>query len=512
MEIPDKEILVIDRSMKGLIGKGSYGEVRRGNLVGTPVAVKILRRDKIFKASDLDGIIREAQLMKEIRHPNVVRYIDAFDVSLGDVKIVTELCDSDMDHLSAMRSSPDFVTKAVKWFCEAARGLAYMHDVKGMVHRDIKPANILLKNDVALLTDFGFTVTWDEMDAEPKGTPIYAAPELWDGNNDSPVDVYSFGMTMFAVLAGIDPGHRYTSMWQIKEDVVNNHARPGFDEIKIQYPPNLGALIKNCWRQDPKNRPDMKTVYERLKLIYLETILPSPTSFTMKSATVYTLEFDFWLSHFGDELSDSIPMNKFLRALKPDDTAAQMNIMNILQLSMSDKISLKTIYDTFNWYGSFGTRDKPYEPRTDAEILERICSDKESKTWFVGYLERHEAATRILAQWESAIPEYHHVPCFLVRCSKTNSFTAPFTITYIDGEGIHEERVYREKVNFVPYKISYHGDDVHYVVLHEESNLVCRDLDPKIKEKDIFTLIEKLASEGVIPSKPYDIGLKLGPY
>jgi len=361
----DETLLVTDETDKGLIGRGSYGEVRRGNFVGTPVAVKILRRDKDI---DIQEIIDEANKLKEIRHPNVVRYIGAFRSDEGEVHVVTELCDGDLDHVKAMRANPKaFVTKAVKWFCEAARGLAFMHDVKKMVHRDIKPANILLKNDVALLTDFGFALTKSEMKgAEPKGTPIYAAPELWRGINETPVDVYAFGMTMFAILSGTDPGHKYRDMFEIRDFVLHNCARPGFDEIKIEYPPSLGILISECWAQDPKLRPDMKTVYERLKVIFLETILPPPIS---ALSSEHSPAFNFWMERFGDELVDSVPLFKLVNSIpNGSKVSVQQNMMFLLQSpNLSDRISLTTINDMFNWYGSFGTW---YEE----SVLAKICS------------------------------------------------------------------------------------------------------------------------------------------
>jgi len=468
VEKVDEDLLVIDESDKGFLGRGSFGEVRKGTLVGTPVAVKILRKDK-----DLDDeeIIEEANKVKEIRHPNVVRYIGAFCSKDGEVKIVTDLCDGDMDHVQAMRANPKvFVTKAVKWFCEAARGLAFMHDVKKMVHRDIKPANILLKNDTALITDFGFALTKDEMEgATPKGTPIYAAPELWCGNNEFPVDVYAFGMTMFAILAGVDPGAKYKKVADIRHDVVKNEARPGLDEIKIEYPPSLGVLIDECWAQDPKKRPDMKTIYERLKVIYLETILPHSITATRGHSPA----FDFWMSRFGDELTDSVPLFRIINSIPSGSKLrVQQNLMFLLQTTnLSDRISLKTINDMFNWYSSFGTwYDEP--------VLAKICGMIDENSWFVRYMDRHGASDRIFAQWESY--RSHPPACFLVRCSKTDSFNSPFTFTYHDKNGIHHERIFREGNMFV-----------------------CRNIDPHLRERDIFTFVDKLCFKRKHPLQGY---------
>jgi len=465
-------VLKIDYSDRGVLGEGSYGIVRKGDLAGTPVAVKIFKKTSKIQ---LEETLAEAEIMKKTRHPNIVRFIGAF-CKPGDeeVKIVSELCDGDMEHVQIMRSNKElFETNAVKWFCQAARGLAYMHDVLGMVHRDVKPANILLRNGVAQIADFGFTLTLEEISkAKRKGSPAYVAPELWSGNKyERPVDVFAFGMTMFVVFSGIDFDEYYTSVSQIMNDCLDGK-RPDFTATKYVFPPKIQLLIQDCWEQNPRKRPTMQQVHDRLREIYIELLLP-PT------ATPDCPAFTFWMSNFGNELIDSVPVFKLLKAIPGGlemDTAQK--IMALLQKdNLSDMVSLKLFNDMCNWYDSFGLW---YEK----DVLDNITEIIDARPWFVKSMNQTSASSRICLQWENTTS-----PCFLVRCSSRDSKLQPYTITYHDDERAVDERVDRVGGGFV-----------------------CTAFDPSIVGRTIFELVEILMEKSLLPAETYDPQYVLGDY
>jgi len=256
--------LVVDQREEGLISRGSYGEIRRGTFYEAPVAVKTL-----LERGERREFVEEINKMCTLRHPNILRCIGAFTMEDETLALVTELGDFDLGHIDAVRTAPDFLRKAVNWLREAARGLVFMHEGMRMVHGDVKPANILIKNDVALLSKFSFTLTEEEVRraTRMRGTPMYVSPEVWQGHTGTPADVYAFGMTMFVVLFGINPYQDVASISEIRDAVLNGR-RPSFEGIRIEYPANLRNLIEDCWGQDPARRPNMRTVYARLTEIH----------------------------------------------------------------------------------------------------------------------------------------------------------------------------------------------------------------------------------------------------
>ena len=63
------------------IGKGTFGKVKLGvhNLTGEQVAVKILEKDKICDIHDVDRVAREIQILKMIRHPNIIQLYEIIE-------------------------------------------------------------------------------------------------------------------------------------------------------------------------------------------------------------------------------------------------------------------------------------------------------------------------------------------------------------------------------------------------------------------------------------------------
>jgi len=460
----DEQVIRLDPAMLKMgpeIGRGSYGVVYKAQLDGTPVAAKVI---KSTQEAVIKSVLSEANTMNKIRQPNMVRYMGAFSTSPEDVVIVSEFCDGDLKHLGAIRSNPNFLTCAVKWFCQAARGVAYMHDVLHMVHQDIKPANILLKNGEAQIADFGFTVSADELlKTERKGTPYFMAPELWlrDKKYGYPVDVYALAITMYAVLTDnkIYPG---VASPEMLGNMVLTGQRPDFSLVKMAIPLSLRTLIEKCWAGDPDARPKMREVYEELKSIYLETIVPANT-----------LAYRFWMTNFGDELVDKISAEKLLNTMPgAANPAVRRERMILLRVEdVNTMVSLKTIDDMVNWYGNW----------FDEAILHGICGILESNSWFVGLMDQKEAENRINNQYART-----KEPCFLIRCSKTNSRLYPYTITMVD----------RMSGTICNHRINRAADGSVYCVSLGGGGL-------PISERDVFLLVNKLIERHAIPPKPY---------
>ncbi|MCA9241556.1 MAG: protein kinase, partial [Planctomycetales bacterium] len=127
------------------LGQGAAGAVYlvRNRISGMEYAMKLLHPEEAGKARMNDRFIREALVLKDLRHPNIVGYVDSGHVDCGDegisYYIVMELVECG-SLKSAMRNFGRFPWRtAVKVAGQISEGLAHAH-AKGVIHRDLKPA------------------------------------------------------------------------------------------------------------------------------------------------------------------------------------------------------------------------------------------------------------------------------------------------------------------------------------------------------------------------------------
>src|SRR5205823_7432644 len=117
------------------------------------------------------------------------------------------------DLASRLRASPggriDELT-VTEWGVQVADVLHYLHTrPQAIIYRDLKPANLMFDSNLSriMLIDFGIArwVNKKEKGVTAVGTMGYAPPELFSGQADARVDIYSLGATMFHLLTGSDP-------------------------------------------------------------------------------------------------------------------------------------------------------------------------------------------------------------------------------------------------------------------------------------------------------------------
>jgi hypothetical protein len=185
----------------GVIGRGGMGVVYRAydERERRQVAVKTVRRDD----RELVGRLRrEASLLGELHHPNVVRLLDVGEAD-GLPFIVTQLVDGTplRDLLGRMTS------RRIAWVGEqVASALTAAHALE-IVHRDLKPSNILVGTDIVRLLDFGIARHVDDTTMTSGealiGTVSYLAPEQISGGvAGPPSDIYALGLVLIECFTG----------------------------------------------------------------------------------------------------------------------------------------------------------------------------------------------------------------------------------------------------------------------------------------------------------------------
>lgn len=166
---------------------------------------------------------------------------------------------------------------ANKLLLDVTSGLTYLH-ANNVVHGDLKGANILISDDRAVIADFGMSrirppaPLGHSTMAPPTtigGTTGFMAPEVLLGRSARPpADVFAFGMVCYEVYSEGQRPFKGVPDYRIKTWVEDGRrpVRP----IKLEADcDDIWRLMEDCWKQDPKTRPEAAVVRNRLDEIIM---------------------------------------------------------------------------------------------------------------------------------------------------------------------------------------------------------------------------------------------------
>src|SRR3954471_21496422 len=243
------------------LGSGGMAVVwrARDEVLGRPVAVKLLAGRYSDDPQSRASIRDEARAAATLSHPNIAQVHDYGETAdSGTPYVVMELVNGPtlQQRVSAGRLPPRTVFRICG---EVAAALAAAH-ARGLVHRDIKMANIMVTRAGAKVVDFGIAAAAGPASPEEMliGTPAYLAPERLIGDLVVPAsDVYALGVLLYRLLAGESPWSVENTAQMLSAHVYQDPtplpARPGV-------PPAVTDLIDRCLRKDPDARPSATEV------------------------------------------------------------------------------------------------------------------------------------------------------------------------------------------------------------------------------------------------------------
>ena len=193
------------------IGMGTFSKVTRAThlLTEQTVAVKILQKDRIEDEVDVERIIREIEILKNIHHPNIVQMYETYS-TIHNIYLMMELVKG--GDLFDYICSHTFLSekKACNFFRQIISVIEYLSSI-GISHRDIKPENILLDTEQKniKIIDFGLSnyCKKNELLKSSCGSPCYASPEMLSGDPYYGIttDIWSSGIVLYSMLVGSLP-------------------------------------------------------------------------------------------------------------------------------------------------------------------------------------------------------------------------------------------------------------------------------------------------------------------
>jgi predicted Ser/Thr protein kinase len=240
------------------LGKGGMSVVwrARDEVLGRPVAVKVLAGRYAGDPSSRQRIRDEARAAATLSHPNIAQVYDFGESSEnGDCHpyVVMELVNGPT--LAQRVSHGPLPPRTVfRIGSEVAAALAAAH-ADGLVHRDIKPANVMITAAGAKVVDFGLAAVAGPVrpDEQLLGTPAYLAPERLTGDAVQPAsDVYALGVLLYRLLANQSP-------WSVDSTTQMLDAHVSIEPDPLPelpgVPPAVTDLVHRCLRKDPADRP-----------------------------------------------------------------------------------------------------------------------------------------------------------------------------------------------------------------------------------------------------------------
>eukprot|EP01084_Bolivina_argentea_P214843 364695_1 len=198
--IPIKKVL----SIGSKLGSGGFAVVRKAKHrpTGIVFALKVINKKNLDK-DDLVILETEISIMRQLSHPNIVKFYGIFD-SRSKMCVVLELLEGGELFDRIIEKGHFSEKNAASVFRDMINTLIYMHD-KSIVHRDIKPENFVFAtkaNDSPIkLIDFGLAGSC--LDGElktPCGTPNYVAPEILRRSKyGTQSDMWSIGVILYII-------------------------------------------------------------------------------------------------------------------------------------------------------------------------------------------------------------------------------------------------------------------------------------------------------------------------
>ena len=256
--------------LEKLCGRGGMSSVYRAidPQLARRVAVKILDPANDEVKGEVDHFLEEAKIVSRLSHPGIIPVYNCGVWNGQAFMAMRYMDDGSLERHLKAHTLPSFPI-LLGQLTVIAEGLAYAQG-RGVAHHDVKPGNILLsKEGEAKLGDFDLAdVSAEKGFVSVRGgfaSPGYVSPErLFFGAEDYRGDIFSFGVTIYELLAGAPP----FGIVGEPEDLLERRNRkeyPPLAKLSIGCPQELSDLVDRMLAYSPGERPEYPEIIRILR-------------------------------------------------------------------------------------------------------------------------------------------------------------------------------------------------------------------------------------------------------
>uniref|UniRef100_A0A3B5QDR3 non-specific serine/threonine protein kinase n=1 Tax=Xiphophorus maculatus TaxID=8083 RepID=A0A3B5QDR3_XIPMA len=245
------------------LGRGSFKTVYKGLDTDTWVEVAWCElQDRKLSKIERQRFKEEAEMLKGLQHPNIVRFYDFWESPLKGKKyivLVTELMTSGTlkTYLKRFKVMKPKVLRS--WCRQILKGLHFLHTrTPPIIHRDLKCDNIFITGPTGSVKigDLGLaTLKAASFAKSVIGTPEFMAPEMYEEHYDEAVDVYAFGMCMLEMATSEYPYSECQNAAQIYRKVTSGVKPASYNKV---VDPEIKEIIGECICQKKEERYTIK--------------------------------------------------------------------------------------------------------------------------------------------------------------------------------------------------------------------------------------------------------------
>ncbi|XP_015235647.1 PREDICTED: serine/threonine-protein kinase WNK2-like isoform X8 [Cyprinodon variegatus] len=245
------------------LGRGSFKTVYKGLDTDTWVEVAWCElQDRKLSKIERQRFKEEAEMLKGLQHPNIVRFYDFWESPLKGKKcivLVTELMTSGTlkTYLKRFKVMKPKVLRS--WCRQILKGLHFLHTrTPPIIHRDLKCDNIFITGPTGSVKigDLGLaTLKAASFAKSVIGTPEFMAPEMYEEHYDEAVDVYAFGMCMLEMATSEYPYSECQNAAQIYRKVTSGVKPASYNKVMD---PEIKEIIGECICQKKEERYTIK--------------------------------------------------------------------------------------------------------------------------------------------------------------------------------------------------------------------------------------------------------------
>ncbi|XP_031465273.1 serine/threonine-protein kinase Nek4 isoform X2 [Phasianus colchicus] len=204
---------------------------------------------------------QEAQLLSQLKHPNIVAYRESWQGEDGLLYIVMGFCEGgDLYHrLKEQKGKLLPENQVVEWFVQIAMALQYLHE-KHILHRDLKTQNVFLtRTNIIKVGDLGIARVLEnqcDMASTLIGTPYYMSPELFSNKPyNYKSDVWALGCCVYE-MATLKHAFNAKDMNSLVYRIIEGKLPP----MPKDYSPQLVEIIQTMLSKKPEQRPSVKSI------------------------------------------------------------------------------------------------------------------------------------------------------------------------------------------------------------------------------------------------------------